>query len=69
MKSHTHTDSGHQTLKGRAKDDAKFACIEQRYGVTSEQIRRVIGLVGNSPDKVEEYLKRKLFSFLSYTHN
>lgn len=47
----------------------KLACLEQRYGVTSDQIREIIAIVGNSPERVDDYLRRKLFSFLAYTPN
>ncbi|MGV3686261.1 MAG: DUF3606 domain-containing protein [Daejeonella sp.] len=69
MKNHIHTRSVHNDLKPASRYGARLACIEQRYGVTSEQIRKIIAQVGSNPEKVEEYLKAKLFSFLSYTHN
>ncbi len=69
MKHHVHTGDLNTALNPGTKGYAKFACLEQRYGVTGDQIRKIIAVVGNSPEKVEDYLKGKLFSFLAYAHN
>jgi 5'-3' exonuclease len=68
MKSQLNNRHVHPSLN-TSNDQVRYACIEHKYGVTPEQINRVIALVGNNPKKVEEYLKGKLFSYLAYKDN
>jgi hypothetical protein len=68
MKNQIHTRHVHPSLQ-TSDDQVRLACIEHKYGVTREQISKVIAVVGNNPEKVEEYLKSKLFSFLAYRDN
>ena len=68
MKNHMHKTTT-QTPPATAHDPAQFSSLERRFGVNNDQIQRAIAAVGNSPEKVEDYLKGKLFSFLSYKHN
>ena len=58
MADNKNIQDGRDASKVNANESYELSYLEEKLGVSRDQVRKAIDAVGNSRDKVEEYLNK-----------